>query len=101
MNCDWQQVGEGVVCRRCGWQAQASFQKECEPLGPPPNLAVAPVPNQFLTSDEIQELFPDPTLIGNRLAAITTAIGIPPCSGCGSRRDWLNRAHLWLKSFAA
>ena len=46
-------------------------------------------------SPPIEEL--DPTLLGNRIEALTKAIGIPPCGGCASRRDWLNRAHAWLR----
>lgn len=54
----------------------------------------------LLTREEIKQLLPDltdPTLIGNRLAAITTALGIPPCGGCESRQEWLNRAHLLVR----
>lgn len=40
---------------------------------------------------------PDPTLLGNRIEALTKAIGIPPCGGCADRRDWLNRAHASLR----
>jgi hypothetical protein len=35
-------------------------------------------------------------LAGDLIAALTTAIGIPPCNGCKKRREWCNRAHLWL-----
>jgi hypothetical protein len=54
-----------------------------------------------LTTKEAGELFPgesDPTLLGNRIAALTTAIGIPPCGGCEKRKAWLNNAHAWLRS---
>jgi len=51
----------------------------------------------LLTDDELAELG-DPSLIGNRLAALTTALGIPPCGGCGQRQEWPNRAHAWLRS---
>lgn len=63
-------------------------------------VQLAALTNQpLLTDNEIAELLPDedPSLIGNRIAAVTTALGIPPCCGCGQRRDWLNRAHLWLR----
>jgi hypothetical protein len=36
-------------------------------------------------------------LAGDLLAALTTAIGIPPCKGCTRRKKWLNRAHAWLR----
>jgi hypothetical protein len=39
----------------------------------------------------------DPTLLGNRIAALTAAVGIPPCGGCEKRRAWLNKAHAWLR----
>lgn len=54
-----------------------------------------------LRDSEIAELFPDSTdrtLIGNRIAAMTEALGIPPCGGCDKRRKWMNRAHAWLRS---
>jgi hypothetical protein len=60
-------------------------------------------PVQHLSAAEISELLPDesdPTLVGNRIAAAIERFGIPPCVGCGERRDWLNRAHLWLRSWA-
>lgn len=58
-----------------------------------------PAGRVVLTDTEIDELFPgeDPTLIGNRIAALIAAIGIPTCGGCEVRKDWLNRAHVWLR----
>lgn len=92
--CDWRELGDGVVCARCGWQAMAAFEQECKPL----NLTSPALPEPVrLTDAELAELFPDPTLIGNRLAKLTTALGIPPCGGCGQRQVWLNDAHLWLR----
>ena len=58
-------------------------------------------PTDVLRDDEIAELFAgenDATLIGNRIATLTTAIGIPPCGGCTMRKEWMNRAHAWLRS---
>ena len=54
----------------------------------------------ILTDKEISELFPeeDPTLIGNRIRALTDTLGIPPCGGCEQRRIWLNSAHSYLRS---
>jgi len=40
-------------------------------------------------------------LAGDLIAAMTKAIGIPPCDGCEKRRQWLNRAHAWLLGKAA
>lgn len=57
----------------------------------------------ILTPSESRELFgdDDPTLIGNRLAALTEAIGIPTCGSCQGRKAWLNRAHQWLRGIKA
>jgi hypothetical protein len=54
---------------------------------------------QLAKSKDVQELFPDadPTLLGNRITALTTAIGFPPCGGCENRKKWLNSAHQWLR----
>lgn len=35
-------------------------------------------------------------LLGDYIAAMTTAIGIPPCGGCEKRKAWLNAAHAWI-----
>jgi hypothetical protein len=35
-------------------------------------------------------------LAGDLVAALTTALGVPPCGGCEKRKQWLNRAHAWL-----
>jgi len=87
MNCDCVEVPAGLICRHC--QKLCDGPREC-PRWQPPQVAE-------LTDAERAELFPDPTLIGNRLAALTTALGIPPCGGCGQRQEWLNRAHVWLR----
>lgn len=53
-----------------------------------------------LKDRDVAELFPgesDPTLLGNRIAALTSAIGFPPCGGCTARKNWLNKAHAWLR----
>lgn len=69
------------------------------------NQALAHIESQTasLTATEIATLLPeltDPTLIGNRIAALTSALGIPTCNGCNARRNWLNRAHEWLRNHA-
>jgi hypothetical protein len=54
-----------------------------------------------LSAAETADLFPgetDPTLLGNRIAALTEAIGLPACGGCHRRKNWLNRAHAWLRA---
>lgn len=35
-------------------------------------------------------------LLGDYIAAMTTAIGIPPCGGCEQRKKWVNAAHRWV-----
>lgn len=35
-------------------------------------------------------------LIGDRLAELFAAIGLPECGGCEKRKQWLNAAHRWL-----
>jgi hypothetical protein len=39
-------------------------------------------------------------LLGDWIADLTTAIGIPPCGGCEKRQAWLNAAHAWLLGIA-
>lgn len=76
------------------------FYKDAET--PPVKITATPSSSN-LSSSEVAELFPgeDATLLGNRIAALTEAIGIPHCGGCESRRRWLNKAHDWLRSIAA
>lgn len=52
-----------------------------------------------LSDAELTELFPneDATLIGNRIKAMTEALGIPTCAGCNTRRKWINDAHEWWR----
>lgn len=76
-------------CRRCGHHTYGETppRRNCD------RAAV-------LTAEETESLFgaSDPTLVGNRIAALTKAIGIPPCGGCESRQAWLNKAHAWLRN---
>lgn len=64
---------------------------------------VAAVHSAMLDDKEKAALFPDadPTLLGNRIAALTTAIGIPPCGGCNKRKAWINKAHAWVRALAS
>ena len=36
-------------------------------------------------------------LLGDMIAEMTKAVGVPPCGGCEKRREWLNRLHAWLR----
>jgi hypothetical protein len=79
------------------WRAKGSPLDSLPPGIPAPHLVPLPA---GLSDAEVSELFPgeDPTLIGNRIKAMTEAIGIPSCNGCEVRREWLNRCHAWLRS---
>jgi hypothetical protein len=53
------------------------------------------------TEAEVKELFPDiddPTLLGNRIEKLTKALGWPPCNGCDKRKEWINKAHLFIRN---
>ena len=85
-------------CRNCGGEVRSRYSdpaKRRHPCGTPRIIANGP-----FTTEEVESLFDgesDPTLLGNRIAALTTALGIPPCGGCAKRKAWLNKAHLWLR----
>jgi hypothetical protein len=92
----------GNPCLDCGGSGICSAEASLDELqameaGTVPRRAVRVTPMQLAAMGQpmVPEL--DPTLLGNRLEALIAAIGIPPCGGCGSRRDWLNRAHAWLR----
>lgn len=86
-----------AVAQYVRWRAGGSNIQNLPPGIPRPNIS----PPTF-TPEEVKELFgdlpADQTLIGNRIAALTKAIGIPHCGGCESRRQWLNKAHEWLRT---
>jgi hypothetical protein len=92
MSLDCQVDNEEQRCSLCGWKAPARHvRRNC-----PKKKTAEP---EILTNTEARELFgdEDPTLWGNRIKALTDAIGIPPCGGCEKRRQWLNKATLWLR----
>lgn len=82
------------IVRYIRWRANGSPLEELPPGIPGPNIF------QPLTPAELTELFPneDPTLLGNRIKALTDALGIPTCGGCDGRRKWINAAHAYLRS---
>jgi hypothetical protein len=84
-----------AIVRYIRWRAKGSPLSEIPPRIPPPPIAPKP-----LTDSEITELFPgeDPTLLGNRIKALTDRFGIPPCAGCGKRQKWINDVHEWLRA---
>lgn len=83
-----------AICRYIRWRMKGSPLDELPPNVPAPNIAPLP-----LSPAEVSELFPgeDPKLLGNRIKALTDALGIPTCGGCEERRQWLNKAHEWLR----
>lgn len=87
-----------AIVRYIRWRAKGSPLDELPPGVPSPAL-----PPPMFTPSEIKELsahFPDddPKLFGNRIKAMTEAIGIPACGGCNARAEWLNKAHQWLRA---
>ena len=94
-SCHWE-------CPQCGHVTRKPYEtpphRNCEKPLPPSERPPLP-PNAGLTDSELGELFSDedPTLWGNRIKAMTDAIGIPACGGCESRRQWINAAHEWVR----
>ncbi len=101
MNCEVVCNGDHCVCRHCQKPLRPDELREC-PRGdypgrnPPPGSA-------GLSSTELAEIFgsDDSTLWGNRIAAVTSAIGFPPCAGCEERQGWVNRAHALARRYWA
>jgi hypothetical protein len=48
----------------------------------------------MITVDETHKAYPRERKpgLGDRVAAVTKALGIPECDGCKKRREWLNAA---------
>lgn len=80
------------------WRFRGSKLDELPKFIPSPNHPQPVIANP-LSQEEIVELFPgeDPTLLGNRIKALTDALGVPACAGCEARRQWINAAHAWLR----
>lgn len=79
------------------WRMDGSPLDKIPPRIPRPALLRM---NGELSESEIEELFPnaDSTLLGDRIAALTKALGIPHCGGCEARRQWLNKAHEFIRN---
>jgi hypothetical protein len=55
------------------------------------------------TTEKVIEKLPEESrrLLGDRIAELTAALGVPPCGRCNERKKWLNEAHEWiLKTFS-
>lgn len=103
MKCRWQTDGIHAAtgwpmyqCAACGNRVPSPYLPELieatcgRGTGPdvPPEIAVA-----VATAAESRGM-----LLGDMVKALTDAIGIPTCGGCDKRREWLNKAHAWLRS---
>jgi len=80
-----------AICGFCQAPLVEGEERECPvgevklpPISPAEAAAIAPGVD-------------DQTLLGNYVASALEAIGVPPCHACKERRDWLNKAHLWLR----
>jgi len=95
-----------VKCDNCGRKARIPdggwpWYCACNVVYSAPGVVLRIIGDKttILLPGEAEMLFPgeDPTLLGNRIKALTDAIGLPECSGCKRRQKWLNRAHAWLR----
>lgn len=99
--CEWNDDASetGIyTCKNCTQrsirlapsQRTANVRRVCE--NPPPMI-------EGLRESEAKAIFgdDDPTLWGNKIKALTDALGIPPCSGCSQRQEWINRAHALVR----
>lgn len=89
-----------IVCDDCGYTRNTHWPLErvhhvCAVLAGPESLIT---PDELTALKSADQPLTDPTLVGNRLESLFKEVGIPTCGGCGKRRDWLNVAHLWLRS---
>ena len=96
--------GQRILCRHPS--VRAGQRRAGEPL---PRLAHAHEP----PAQSLEQLAADTTAatkppsvpsrgLGDRIAAITTALGVPPCDGCHQRQQRLNRwfPSQWSKQLA-
>jgi hypothetical protein len=80
-----------VRCKVCGKRSTAknpaALKMTCGQFGEA---------SELLTEEIRQEAELRGVLIGDVIAALTKAVGIPPCGACDARRVWLNSAQQWL-----
>lgn len=87
IDCVYEQAGEIWRCARCGDVRGKPVRRNC--------TNPAPVAEQ--NERYAWELPPeDRALLGDRIADLLAACGIPPCGGCDARKAWLNSAHRWI-----
>lgn len=87
--------GEVLTPERCEAYRQA-WAKQVQRQRPKVRHAAPELPTEIEIAAE-RAAAQRGMLAGDLLAALTTAIGIPPCGGCKQRKQWLNRAHAWLR----
>lgn len=87
---------EKQAAYRKNWAKAASSQCQVRQPKPPPKPKPSPaIPAEILAAAEA--IAPARGLLaGDLIAQLTTAIGIPPCDGCKKRKEWLNKAHLFI-----
>ena len=81
----------------------------CEPINGVCTSCLRPMPRKFPDAKRMCRGTSTPAivselqmqsgtvLVGDVIAELTKAIGIPPCDGCEKRRQWLNKAHQWVR----
>lgn len=94
MNCIFEEVKEGLFrCASCGTERNSSRKRQCGIHGPLPFEATLKTAEKAKLESAAKQ---SGMLLGDAIAALTNAIGIPPCGGCEKRKAWLNAAHAWL-----
>lgn len=104
MNCPLQfvsQDGDRFLhrCRKCKAEVRSKYadpsmhKRTCGTAGPPELADTLPANDRQVFEQAAKQ---EGKLLGDYIADMTKAIGIPPCGGCEKRRQWLNAAHRWV-----
>lgn len=105
MNCTLELVredGERFIhrCPKCKAEVRSKYRdsamrkQTCGIAGQPALIDSLPAKDRIAFEHSAGR---EGMLLGDYIAAMTTAIGIPPCGGCDKRKEWLNAAHRWAK----
>lgn len=100
MNCDLIYVEPRgakhlLRCEACGAEVVSSSRSpkmNCIAAGDAP----PPFPKEVMKAAALRAEERG-VLLGDLIAEMTRAVGIPTCGGCEKRRQWLNRVHAWLR----
>lgn len=99
MNCEPEtvEVGGSTIrrCQRCQRPMSEKYPNAKRNCGIVAEAARPKLPSALQSAAEAKA-DAQGMLLGDLIAAMTTAIGIPPCGGCEKRKAWLNKAHAWL-----